>query len=352
MEMGLGSGAVVVGEVLRERTTTTLPEPDTGPGKIYVEPTSRCNLICRFCSRTAWDEPLGEMDERTFAAVVEGLRALDRSVTVFFGGIGEPLAHPRLPEMVAQAKGEGARVELVTNGTLLDGKLGRALIAAGLDCLWVSLDAATPGRYGDLRLGAALPDVLENVRRFREARPAGRLRPEIGVAFVAMRRNVADLPAILDLTRRLGATRFHVSHLLAHTTEMVEETLYPQMPFSDPARFGGSCPFIQAGAVAVGWDGSFSPCLPLVHSSVSFLHGAERTTRRYVVGDVRERGLLELWEDSGHRAFRERVRAFRFAPCASCGSCFLASTNEDDCFGAPFPTCGGCLWAQGLIACP
>ncbi len=26
--------------------------------------------------------------------------------------------------------------------------------------------------------------------------------------------------------------------------------------------------------------------------------------------------------------------------------------NEEDCFGNTFPTCGGCLWAQGVIRCP
>jgi len=26
--------------------------------------------------------------------------------------------------------------------------------------------------------------------------------------------------------------------------------------------------------------------------------------------------------------------------------------NLEDCFGNSAPTCGGCLWAQGLIQCP
>jgi hypothetical protein len=32
--------------------------------------------------------------------------------------------------------------------------------------------------------------------------------------------------------------------------------------------------------------------------------------------------------------------------------CNLSETNEEACFGNPFPTCGGCLWAQGVIQCP
>jgi len=346
------NGVVVVGEILRPGSVPAAQPSEAGPSKIYVEPTSRCNLSCRFCFRQTWNEPLRDMEEETFAAILEGVRELRPCPTVFFGGIGEPLAHPRLPKMVAEAKEAGARVELVTNGTLLGEEVGHELIAAGLDLLWVSLDGATPQRYGDLRLGAALPDVLENVRRFRSACSTGHHTSEVGIAFVAMRRNVADLPALLDLAGRLGATRFRVSHLLAHTEEMLEETLYPQVPFSHPPQFLGSCPFVEAGAIAIGWDGSLSPCLPLLHSSVSFLHGAERVAQRFAVGKVGECSLGKLWGDPVLQAFRRRVKDFQFAPCASCGSCSWGYSNEKDCLGSPFPTCGGCLWAYGLLSCP
>ena len=33
-----------------------------------------------------------------------------------------------------------------------------------LDVLWVSLDGATPEGFGDVRLGAELPLILENLR--------------------------------------------------------------------------------------------------------------------------------------------------------------------------------------------
>ena len=343
---------MTVGEILRGGNAPVMPWLGVGPSKIYVEATTRCNLDCRFCVRRAWDESLGDMDPRTFAAVLDGVGVLDRRPTVMFGGIGEPLVHPRLPEMVAQAKSVGARVELVTNGTLLSRAMGRALIEAGLDLLWVSLDGATPERYGDLRRGGALPDVLENLALFREDRRAGGTKLELGVAFVAMRSNFTELPALLDLAHRLGATRFHISHLLAYTAEMVGETLYPQTPSGNPPRMGGCCPFVGSGAVAIRWDGSVSPCVPLLHDASSFLNGGERCAQRWSVGTLADHDLVHLWNDPRLQAFRERVKTFRFAPCARCGGCGRIHGNEEDCFGNPFPTCGGCLWSQGLISCP
>jgi len=59
-----------------------------------------------------------------------------------------------------------------------------------------------------------------------------------------------------------------------------------------------------------------------------------------------------VWRDPTLIAFRERVRAFEFSPCTLCDGCLLSETNDEDCYGNPFPTCGGCLWAQGVVQCP
>ena len=67
--------------------------------RLYIEPTSRCNLRCAMCFRNSWiGESTGDMNEKTFRAVMEHLPA---SVdTIFFGGMGEPLAHARIVETV------------------------------------------------------------------------------------------------------------------------------------------------------------------------------------------------------------------------------------------------------------
>jgi MoaA/NifB/PqqE/SkfB family radical SAM enzyme len=405
--------------------------------KLYIEPTNCCNLTCRTCIRNIWGEEGGYMSQAVFDRIIASLfpdsspaeesvgalagiegaagpsvtdrglaarlsaarsarrRPGDVAPTVFFGGFGEPLAHPELVNMVARAKSAGARVEMITNGTLLTPDISRRLIAARLDRLWVSLDGARPESYADIRLGAELPQVLANLAAFRSARPpAHKPMPEIGIAFVAMRRNVADVPELLRLGAQLGARYYMITNVLPHTPEMCNEILYesalseisylqsPWVPAINLPKldvnertgdllyqvlrshrnvtFAGSnlgsgndrCPFIDQGAAAVGWDGAFSPCLDLLHEHVSYLHGRPRHTRRYVVGNVAERDLLDLWNDPEHQAFRSRVEHFEFSPCSFCGGCELSLANEADCTGHTFPTCGGCLWGQGIIQCP
>jgi hypothetical protein len=70
--------------------------------KIYLEPTNVCNLACRMCMRNMWDEPLGRMSKETFSNFIKRLHDLPTLPSVFIGGLGEPLSHPQIVNMVAQ----------------------------------------------------------------------------------------------------------------------------------------------------------------------------------------------------------------------------------------------------------
>jgi len=370
--------------------------PGDGLRKLYVEPPARCNLSCRTCMRNTWEEPLGTMSLAVFDSLLRQIADLPGLQTAQLSGIGEPLLHPQIVEMVGALKARGLAVEIVTNATLLNAERSEALIRAGLDRLVVSLDGARAAGYEDVREGAQFKAVVENMRTLRTLRSRlGRDRPEIGVAFVAMRRNVADLGKLPALMQHIGATHLVVSNLLPHSEAMRDEVLYdrwaarspqsrpsplnpevrlPKMdlrpetvgPLVDLLRtrvnegplFGNTvareprCQFVTEGCAAVAWDGGISPCLPLLHSYPCYILGRPKYIRRFVLGNVLEDDLAAVWDGETWRRFRDRVRRFDFPPCTDCGGCDVAATNETDCFGNPFPTCGDCLWARGLIQCP
>ncbi len=392
-QYGLTPGAKV--RVDHGENVVRLHRPISQLTRLYVEPTDHCNLDCVTCYRNNWHETLGRMSDATFARILEGVQAIDPRPTIFFGGIGEPMLHTRLPDWIARAKAIGARVELITNGTLLDEQKSHALIDAGLDRLWVSIDGATPESYADVRLGAELPKVLGNLSTFRRLRGGGHFpRPEIGVAFVAMKRNINDLPEVMQIARRLGAMYFKVSNVLAIDQGLRSEILYesasndiafissaftphlslPKMPFTGETRdalfkafrsgfnvnFAGSsfsgandvCNFIESGSMAIAWNGSVSPCLPLMHAHTHYIKRHWRMSRAHIIGNVNQRSLLDVWTDPEYVRYRDHVQGFKFAPCTFCGGCELLDGNEEDCIGNTFPACGGCLWAQGLVQCP
>jgi MoaA/NifB/PqqE/SkfB family radical SAM enzyme len=369
--------------------------PVTQLTKIYIEPTVACNLGCITCFRNDWEQPIGRMSAATFEAIFSGLQRLDPIPAVYFGGIGEPLFHPKSLDWVARIKALGVRVEMITNGTLLTEKKSRQLVDSGLDMLWISIDGATPETYGDVRLGAELPQIIANIRRLVKMRKGGHFpQPDIGFAFVAMQRNIADLPEIIRLGISLGVKHFSVSNIQPVTADMQPDRLYtrtmrniaylpsavlpylslPKIDFDERTQqvltdvfnsgcnvsfagnnWGGAndvCNFVESGTLSIAWNGDVSPCWPLMHTHTSYLHGKPRLNKKHVIGSVLDRSIQDLWLDPEYQAYRERLHNFVFAPCTFCGGCDLSQSNEEDCLGNGFPSCGGCLWAQGIIQCP
>lgn len=371
--------------------------PVTHLTKVYIEPTVACNLDCITCFRNAWEQPIGRMTDETFENIFNGLKQMDPSPSVYFGGIGEPLFHQKTIGWIRRIKQElGVKVELITNGTTLTENKTRELIDSGLDVLWVSLDGATPESFADVRMGAELPIILENLRRLFKMRKGGHFpQPEIGVAFVAMKRNINDLPKIIKLGHTFGAKYYSVSNIQPATAEMQADRLYlrtmrniaylpspvlpklslPKIDFNEDTQaalteafnsgcninyagnnWGGAndvCNFVESGTMSIAWTGEVSPCWPLMHTHMSYLHNKPRLSKKHIIGDVSNQSLEEIWFDPEYLAYRERLHNFVFAPCTFCGGCDLSEANDEDCLGNDIaPVCGGCLWAQGIIQCP
>jgi MoaA/NifB/PqqE/SkfB family radical SAM enzyme len=420
-EYGLYPGSRI--RIRRNARGLEVRRPITHLRKVYIEPTNQCNLDCVTCIRHSWDEPLGTMNSETFSRIMDGLCAFSPQPDIFLGGLGEPLSHPRIVDMVREAKKVGSTVELITNGTLLTPELSSQLIKAGLDTLWVSLDGATPESYTDVRLGAALPKVLNNLTEFQNVRRTRYrlepfnlqlnasilnlkafdlevksvdldLKPQLGIVFVAMKRNITDLPALLKIAKQLGALYFLVTNVFPYTPEMEKEILYsgsltnsaygssrsrsfldmPRMDINPSTKeaicqvLGGDhslkmdggnlgennnrCPFLDKGAMAIRWDGDASPCLALLHDHKMYFYDYERSIKRHVVGSVLNQTVQQIWNQSEYLSFRKRLDEFNFSPCIYCGGCEFFESNQEDCHGSPIPACGGCLWAQGIVQCP
>ena len=420
---------------------TTMPDRLADPlTKIYVEPTNRCNLSCVTCIRHSWDESFEDMAWPVYQALIDGLADFPDAKTIAFAGFGEPLLHPRLPEMVRLAHVNGLRTEMASNAMLLTSSLAEQLIDAGLDQFTVSIYGTSNESLGAVRPGTSLEEITDNVRKLywwsakkcatqldiektlREeilthmkdsggstlafldmtsfkVPIEGALDPvplaplKIGIEFVAMKSNIHELPALQKIAKNIRASFVLVSNVLPYTSELQDEILYsleptsydgqgddrnplwilPKMDWSwetlksistiasqqanlsylgiDLNQRNNYCPFIRPGSLALSCHGSVSPCPPLMHSHTCYIRGWKKFFRRCECGSLREQSLKSLWLQPDYVAFRERVRKFEFSPCTDCGGCEYSEKNEEDCQGNPFPVCGDCLWARGILRC-
>lgn len=350
----------------------------TDARKLYIEPTTGCNLHCRTCIRNVWQDPEAMMSDDTFARIAESLADLPQLQRVIFTGFGEPLTHPRILDMIQAVRERGIAVTVGSNGLLLDKTAAEELVRLGVDRLVISVDGVKPETYAGVR-GAMISQVLANIRRVNDAKSRlSSLVPAIGIEFVALKSNVAELGQLTGLASRLGAARVLVSNVLAYTEDMREEMLYgyePRPPFNAggwpvsldawvtwgtlelPRMHWGAerrCRFVQDRAIVVGWDGGVSPCYALSHNYTYFaIDGRQKRVTRYILGNVNEQPLADIWTSEEYVRFRSEVRGFHFPSCPDCDlreTCDLREQNEG-CWGWN-PSCADCLWAQDIVRCP
>jgi radical SAM protein with 4Fe4S-binding SPASM domain len=325
------------------------------PRELQVEVTGACNLRCRMCLvryAPAVGRKEGALAYEDFLALVDGLPEL-RKLTL--QGLGEPLLSPHLLDMVGHAAGRGIEVGFNSNGTLLTRPIAERLVAAGLAWLHVSLDGATAATYEEVRHGTdfrARPGqferVLANLRGLVAARGGG-ARPRIQLVFVAMRRNVEELPALVELAADVGVDSIWVQNLshdfgdtgsseaygpmrdyvgeealFGEHAERAEELFGTALQRADALGIELRLPRLEEPGPRDGdargcswpWDsayvthrGEVQPCCMVM--------GSDRAT----LGNLRDDSFDEIWDGPAYEDFRERLLSD--APPDVCVGCSL-----------------------------
>ena len=209
--------------------------PMPRPYSVNLESTLGCNLACVMCgshlsgvtkTRHIMDPALIAQIE---AEVLPGVRELSLTVA------GEPFMTPKIQGFVDLASRTGAEIQLNTNATLLkDNKILRRVLV-GASVIKISVDGATAEIYESIREGAEFPAVLANIRmlvRVREELPPAQ-RPRLAMCMVLMRRNVHQLPAMVEMACRLGLDRLEVAHLTVLSPALDAESLRHQPEEAD-----------------------------------------------------------------------------------------------------------------------
>ncbi len=327
--------------------------------KLYIEPTSACNLSCKMCFRHSWiDETIGNMSDETFQNIYEYIKKHSPD-TVFFGGMGEPLIHKNICSMIKDSSDFCKNVELITNGTCLTEELSKNLLKSGLTRLWISMDGFSAKEYEKIRLGGRFCQITDNIKQFNQLRQ--HTKTKLGITFVVMEENLDQLKLINDFADLYDIDLINISHAIPSVKNETAREFY-QKPINvgkmhrlteeytpKPIEY---CPFVEEKMCFVKWNGDIIPCMQLLHSSKTHMFEIERDVFSHNFGNVNKVSLYDSYNSSDFKAFRERVLNFDFPTCTICYGCELRESNLEDCMFNQKPTCGACLWATGKVFCP
>jgi radical SAM protein with 4Fe4S-binding SPASM domain len=157
----------------RQKNYGMRPEAQEFPMMCVLSFVYFCNAKCPNCPYTNSqirvdykDHPF--MGERTFKIIADQCGKYGAWVRI--SGGGEPMLHPKAVELMVYAKKVGARVGLITNGSLFSTENSTQLLEAQIDMIEFSVDAGDPETYGKVRNGLKWDVLLTNVKQVMELR--------------------------------------------------------------------------------------------------------------------------------------------------------------------------------------
>jgi heme b synthase len=173
------------------------------PRLIAWEVTRSCPLACRHCRAAARPAPYpGELTTDEGRRLLDNIASFARPTMILTGG--EPMLRPDIYDLAAHAHGLGLPVVMAPCGLLIDDAAAARLVQAGIRVISISLDGATAASHDAFRgVRGAFDGALQGLEAAKRAGLGFQINTTV------TRHNLAELPAILDLAVRLGASVFN-----------------------------------------------------------------------------------------------------------------------------------------------
>lgn len=288
-----------------------------GPEEMCLQVTNSCPLRCSHCSTRGGLALPDELRTEEIVALIQDFAQLGGQVLELSGG--EPLVHPDLREFVNAAREAGLEIRLYSSGVsgYLRGRASAptmdswaALHEAGLKKVFFNLQGSDEQSHsGITRIPGSFDAVTTSIDRARET---GLF---VGIHFVPMRPNYRLLRNTIKVAEACGVAEFAILRFVAQGRGLDNnaELLLTEEEFAwflreavsvrqdtKTLRVRLGCPFNQR--ILLGDDEDPSVCKAGVEtchikSTGEVLPCSAFQQGFFVLGNVRERPLSELWSD-------------------------------------------------------
>jgi len=298
--------------------------------------TDRCNLACRWCPRNDPAIQKGELELAQVRAILDQVPFLQ---AVTLSGLGEPLLHPELFNMVRYAKSKRMDVWLYTNGTLLTEGVAHRLILSGVDSLAISIDAAEPDLFGSIRRGACFEEVCANVRALILLRNRVKSKLKVTLEAVLMGQNYHQIVGLVKLADELGVDGIGFGDVeYQYDSTLTKQDQIRNLPVSLGVAyaFGELCALAKANELGVTIEGLprdsqrtvWNPrdgCRYPWHYLAVTSNGDVTpccAAHKVVLGNVFAQPAMEIWHGAAFTEWRKRMLSSEPPEeCLGC-SCF------------------------------
>jgi MoaA/NifB/PqqE/SkfB family radical SAM enzyme len=176
--------------------------PFAKPRWVYISLSHRCNYNCKMCGVVKILKGYELTKEKAYQSFDE-ISLWDNYLTVVLTG-GEPFLRKDIFEIINYGVGKNIKIEVVSNGSLIDSELADKIIRSKLSNIAISLDGAKEETHDAIRQKGAYKKTLAAIENLVTAKKKNGYGPQISVWTTIMKENVKELFDIISLVRNLG----------------------------------------------------------------------------------------------------------------------------------------------------
>jgi MoaA/NifB/PqqE/SkfB family radical SAM enzyme len=224
------------------------------------------------------------------------------------------------------------------------------MIAAGLDELRVSLDAAEPETFLAVRGKDMFDRIVRNVRAFTALQRAeGLERPLVSLWLTGLKETIDQLPEFVRLAHRIGVSEIHLQRLVftpeGQGLARAQSALFERTDGGEVNQVAEAAALAEALGVNFNASGATEPGTSLKRAAADqpwslcrrpwtlmyfTAHGraipcciapfSMRGYDNFTLGDATQESLQQIWSGPRYQEFRRALLTETPPPaCASCG---------------------------------
>lgn len=303
----------------------------SSPYEIELHPTKGCNLKCKHCAYDSGTKLPNELELGSWYELLDELERL-RVLRLIISG-GEPLVYTRAKELFNFLRSKRIRVDLLTNGTLIDQELAQILSSSNI-CTTISLDGAKEPTHNQLRGSNCFYKVLNGLNLLAKT------RGNFGISTVVNKQNIGEMEDIVKIGIELGArsvgfilidpigrAKYAKDYLLTnkdivivssqvkvlqerYNEKLQVEYLDPSIPNYKDLDISKEYDLIYCTAgttrMAIRSDGAVFPCVYAFHDD------------KFLIGNIISETAKEIWAKPKWMTFRGMIRLKDLHICRRC----------------------------------
>lgn len=278
------------------------------PSMVIIPVSYVCNSRCPNCAYTNSDiresyKDTPFMPDELFKRISDECGKYGALIRV--SGGGEPLISKRIIDQIEYAKGVGARIGLITNGSLLTPERVDRLLKVNTDAIEISADAADKETYEKVRPGLNFDKLVKNVTYLVNKRNELKSKSRVIVSIINQKELKGKLEPAVSYWNKI--------------VDDVQVRKYLTWSICDPSQSADSTPYIPELPVRVPCPFPFERIMIDVRGKISFCAYDIRFETDF--GNVHNISIKQAWQGEKFMKWRRLLLEGKYEEIPVCSKC-------------------------------